>query len=102
MDDAETMKKFKESLKADYPMIPDPKGKIVSAYDVKMPVLSVAQRFTFVIGQDGKVLQVQSGSDAIDPGGAIKACPLHAPKAEAGAAGAAAKPDAGKKPDGGR
>ena len=96
MDDAETMKKFKESLKADYPMIADPKGKVVEAYDVKVPALSFAQRFTFVIGQDRKVIQVQSGSDAIDPSGSIKACPLH-PHAEGGA------PDAGRpRPDGGR
>ena len=69
MDDAETMKKFKESLKADYAFIPDPKGKVVSAYDVKggMGPVVFASRYTFVIGQDGKVLQVQTG------GGTMKA-----------------------------
>lgn len=97
MDDAETMKKFKESLKAEYSMIPDPQGKVVGAYDVKTGPLPFAQRYTFVIGQDRKVLQVSSGSDAIDPAGSIKACPLHKP-AEPAPAGA---PDAGR-PDGGR
>jgi peroxiredoxin len=104
MDDAPTMKKFKESLKADYQMVPDPQGKIVAAYDVRggMGPIQFANRFTFVIGQDGKVLQVQSGSDAIDPGGAIKACPLRghpeeAPKVEPGKADAGSgKPDAGR------
>ena len=93
MDDAETMKKFKESLKAEYPMVPDPQGKVVGAYDVKMGMgpLTFAQRYTFVIGQDRKVIQVSSGSDAIDPAGSIKACPLHKPK-DAAPAGA---PDAG-------
>jgi len=81
MDDAPTMKKFKESLKADYPMISDPQGKVVGAYDVRATPMPFAQRFTFVIGQDRKILQVQSGSDAIDPSGSIKACPLH-PHAE--------------------
>jgi len=95
MDDAETMKKFKESLKAEYPMISDPQGKVVNAYDVKVPALSFAQRFTFVIGQDRKVISVQSGGDAIDPAGSIKACPLH-PHADE------AKPDAKKDKDGGR
>jgi len=79
MDDAATMKKFKESLKADYAMVPDPDGKVVGAYDVKTGPLPFAQRFTFVVGQDRKILQIQSGSDAIDPGGAIKACPLRKP-----------------------
>ena len=93
MDDAATMKKFKESLGAAYSMIPDPQGKVVSAYDVKTGPLPFAQRYTFVIGQDGKVISVQSGGDAIDPAGSIKACPLHKveepPKA---------KPDAGTPP----
>ena len=95
MDDAPTMKKFKESLKAEYAMVPDPEGKVVGAYDVKTGPLPFAQRFTFVIGQDRKVLQVQSGSDAIDPGGAIKACPIRKP-ADGG------KPDAGSGKDAGR
>jgi thioredoxin-dependent peroxiredoxin len=96
MDDAETMKKFKESLKAEYPMIPDKDGKVVGAYDVKTGPLPFAQRFTFVIGQDRKVLSVQSGGDAIDPAGSIKACPLR-PHDDKG------KPDAGQPgKDGGR
>ena len=100
MDDAATMKKFKESLGATYPMIPDPQGKVVGAYDVKSGPLPFAQRFTFVIGQDRKVILVQSGADAIDPAGSIKACPLH-PHAEDAAA---AKPEAGQggKKDGGK
>lgn len=93
MDDAPAMKKFKESLKAEYSFVPDPQGKVVGAYDVKAGPLPFAQRFTFVIGQDRKVLQVQTGSDAIDPGGAIKACPIRPQKGDAGTAA----PAAGKK-----
>ena len=60
--------------------------------DVKVPVMSLANRYTFVIGEDRKVLKVESGSDAIDPEGAIVACPIRRPK----------KPDAGTPPaDGG-
>jgi peroxiredoxin len=76
MDDAATMKKFKESLSADYSFVSDPKGKLTSAYEVKTGPLPFPQRYTFVIGQDGKILQVQSGADAIDPSAAIKACQL--------------------------
>ena len=79
MDDNETQKKFKAELKAPFIFIADPKGEIVKKYDVKMPVVSVANRVTFVIGQDGKVAEIQKGSDAIDPSGAIVACPLHKP-----------------------
>lgn len=92
MDDAETLTRFKTELKAPFPFIPDPDGKVVSAYDVKMPLLSVPKRYTFVVGEGLKILKVESGNDAINPHGAIVACPLRKP------AGADAKtPDSGTK-----
>ncbi|MDC0710214.1 peroxiredoxin [Stigmatella sp. ncwal1] len=76
MDDAETLKKFKESLKAPFAFIPDPDGVVVKQFDVKTPVMSYAQRYTFVVGEGRKILRVESGKDAIDPSAAIAACPL--------------------------
>lgn len=84
MDDAATLKKFKESLKAPFAFIPDPDGKVVKQFDVKTPVVSFAQRYTFVIGEGRKILKVESGKDAIDPAAAIEACPLRRPKPDAG------------------
>ena len=94
------MAKFKESLKAQFPFIPDPDAKLTKLYDVKVPVMSLANRYTFVIGEDRKVLKVESGKDAIDPNGAIVSCPLRKPKAEAGAD--AAVKDAGKAKEAGK
>lgn len=37
-------------------------------------------RVTFVIGPDQKVLKTIEGKDAIDPTGALEACPLHRKK----------------------
>lgn len=79
MDDVEAQKRFKEELKASFPFIADADGTLVRLYDVKMVLLSRASRTTFVIGEGRKVLEVQEGSDAIDPSGAIKACPLRRP-----------------------
>jgi peroxiredoxin len=76
MDDAETMKKFKAELKAPYSFIADPEGKIVALYDVKMPAMPIANRTSFVIGDDRKILKVQSGKDAVDPTDAIASCPV--------------------------
>lgn len=76
MDDPETQRRFKESLKAQFTFIADPEGKLVELYDVKTPVLSFAQRYTFVIGQDGRVVKVDTGGDAIDASKAIAACPI--------------------------
>jgi peroxiredoxin Q/BCP len=92
MDDAATLKKFKESLKAPFAFVPDPDGKVVNAFDVKTPVVSFAQRYSFVIGEGRKILKVESGKDAIDPEGTIVACPLRKPDK---------KPDAGTPSDAG-
>jgi thioredoxin-dependent peroxiredoxin len=81
MDDPETLKKFKTELKAPFAFIPDPEGKIVALYDVKMPAISVPKRYSFVVGQDLKIVKVQSGPDAINPEGAIAACPVGKKKA---------------------
>jgi peroxiredoxin len=76
--------KFKESLKAQFPFIPDPDAKLTNLYEVKTPVLKLANRYTFVIGEGRKILKVETGKDAIDPNGAIVACPLRKPTPDAG------------------
>lgn len=95
MDDLETQRRFKAELKAPFPFVADPDGALVKLYDVKMAVVSYAQRYTFVIGPDRRILKVQSGSDAINPEGAIQACPVRRrPKPDAGTP-AFLTPDAG-------
>jgi peroxiredoxin len=41
-----------------------------------MPVFGVANRATYVVGQDGKVESIVTGGDAIEPQGAIASCPI--------------------------
>ncbi len=77
VDSVETQKKFKEQLKVPYPLLSDQGGKVAAQYGGKIPVVGLANRATYVIDQDGKVKDVVTGSDAIEPGGAITACPLH-------------------------
>jgi peroxiredoxin Q/BCP len=75
-DKAETMEKFRQSLNASFSFVPDPNADLTRLYDVKAPVLKIAKRTTFVIGEDRKILRVDEGSDAVNPDTAIKACPL--------------------------
>ncbi len=79
-DDAETSKRFKASLKAPYSFVADWEQTLVKAYDVKMFLLGVSKRVTFVIGPGRKVLSVQEGNEAIDPSGAVSVCSLKAPE----------------------
>jgi peroxiredoxin Q/BCP len=57
VDDAETNKKFAESLDADYPILSDPDKKVAEAYGVLKPE-GYATRWTFYIGPDGKILAI--------------------------------------------
>ncbi len=76
-DDAETLKSWRAELKAPQTFVADPGDQLVKLFDVKMAVLNVAQRHTFVIGPGRKILSHDEGSDAINVDGAIRACPLH-------------------------
>ena len=55
-DTAEKNRKFAESVAADYPILSDPGGEVARAYGVTSAVRPVAQRWTFYIGADGKIL----------------------------------------------
>jgi peroxiredoxin Q/BCP len=58
VDDADTNKKFAESLEADYPILSDPEKTVATAYGVVGPDRPMAQRWTFYIGPDGRILEV--------------------------------------------
>jgi peroxiredoxin Q/BCP len=58
VDTPEENKKFSESLMLDYPILSDPGKKVAEAYGVVHPGREVAERWTFYIGKDGKILSV--------------------------------------------
>jgi peroxiredoxin Q/BCP len=55
-DPAEQNKKFAESLGADYPILSDADSSVSQKYGVFNPERKAAQRWTFYIGADGKIL----------------------------------------------
>lgn len=55
-DDAETNKKFAESIDVDYPILSDPTRETAKAYGVVTGDKKTATRWTFYIGKDGKIL----------------------------------------------
>ena len=57
VDDAETNKKFAESTEADFTLLSDPSKETARAYGV-LGASGYAQRWTFYIGPDGKILDV--------------------------------------------
>src|SRR5438105_7012797 len=75
MDDLDTQKRFAQSLNLPFPLAADPKGEAAEVYGVRNG--TYPNRTTFVIDGDGTVVKVVEGREAIDPGSALEACPLH-------------------------
>jgi len=63
-DSLENHRKFIAEHQLNFPLLADPDGKIVTAYDAKMSFLRMAKRVSFLIGTDGKILHV---TDSLDP-----------------------------------
>ena len=63
-DSAESHQKFIAEYKLNFILLADTDGKIIKAYDVKMPLMNMAKRVSFLIGMDGKIVHV---TDAMSP-----------------------------------
>jgi peroxiredoxin Q/BCP len=57
-DSADKHQQFILKYKLPFTLLADTDGKIAAAYDVKMPVLNMAKRVSFLIGLDGKIVHV--------------------------------------------
>jgi peroxiredoxin Q/BCP len=58
VDTPETNKKFAEELGLDYPILSDPGREVARAYGALDTQKNIAQRWTFYIGADGKILKI--------------------------------------------
>jgi peroxiredoxin Q/BCP len=63
-DSVDSHKKFAEQYRLNSTLVADPDGKIIAAYNVKMPMMSLSKRVSFLIGLDGKIIHV---TDAMNP-----------------------------------
>jgi peroxiredoxin Q/BCP len=63
-DSVDSHKKFIDQYHLNFTLVADPEGKIIKAYDVKMPLLSMSKRVSFLIGRDGKIVHV---TNAMNP-----------------------------------
>lgn len=58
VDDAETNRRFAESLDANFPILSDPGREVAEAYGVMNAAWSLPNRWTFIIGPGGKILMI--------------------------------------------
>lgn len=69
-----TLNHWSKELGAEFPMLSDYKREVTKQYGVLGEKSFVANRTTFVIDTDGKIVSIEEGNSAIDPTGAITAC----------------------------
>lgn len=70
MDDAETNRKFAESLGLDFPILADPTKETARAWGVLAP-LGFAARVTVYVGRDGRVLLVDDEGETSGAGAGV-------------------------------
>jgi peroxiredoxin Q/BCP len=63
-DTVETNTRYAKELKLDYPILSDPKKTTAKEYGVVSATRSLPQRWTFIIGKDGKILHIEKGVKA--------------------------------------
>ena len=75
-DDVKKNTDFAKSLDADYPILSDPDGKVATAYGIYNADKGFANRVTFIIGADGKLLfidkAVKTGNHGQDVAAKLK------------------------------
>lgn len=55
-DDSSTQCRFADFMRAPFPLIADPRGELIRAFDVSWPLLNIARRVTYVLGPSQVVL----------------------------------------------
>lgn len=70
-DPVEKNTEFAKSLELDYPILSDPDGSVATKYGIFNPERKAASRTTYVIGKDGKILQIDNQVKVADHGADI-------------------------------
>src|SRR5215831_24615 len=74
-DNSPSQKEFATKVNASFPLLSDfSTRKTAEAYGVLIPTAGIANRATFVVDKEGKIVHIEEGSGAIDPSGAEMAC----------------------------
>jgi peroxiredoxin len=74
MDSAFANKAFADQIGVTFPLLSDWGGETTRKYGVYLDKYKAARRINFLIGKDGKILEMQLDSEAIDPTKLVTAC----------------------------
>src|SRR5918911_4655718 len=77
MDSPFANKAFADQIGVTFPLLSDWGGEVSRKYGIYMDKYKAARRVNFLIGKDGKILEEQVDSEAIDPSKLVAACERH-------------------------
>jgi peroxiredoxin len=74
-DNGPSQQAFAKQVDAKFPFLSDfAKREVAKSYGILIESAGVANRATFVINKEGKIVKIEEGSTALDPTGAETAC----------------------------
>ena len=77
MDSPYANKVFADQIGVTFPLLSDWGGEVTRKYGIYVDEYKAARRVNFLIGKDGKILEEQIDSEAIDPAKIVTACERH-------------------------
>jgi peroxiredoxin len=77
MDSAFANKAFADQIGVTFPLLSDWGGETTRRYGIYVDKYKAARRVNFLIGKDGKILEEQIDTEAIDPTKIVAACERH-------------------------
>src|ERR1041385_4610460 len=77
MDSPFANKAFADQIGVTFPLLSDWGGDVTPKYGIYLDKYKAARRVNFLIGEDGKILEEQIDSEAIDPTKLVTACERH-------------------------
>ena len=74
MDSAFANNAFAQQIGVTFPLLSDWGGEVTRKYGVYSPKIKAPKRINFLIGKDGKIMEMQVDDEAIDPTKLVTAC----------------------------
>ena len=74
MDSSFSNKEWAQKIGVTFPLLSDWGGDVTKEYGVYNPKYKAARRVNYLIDKNGKVVEMQLDSDAIDPTKVVEAC----------------------------
>ena len=74
MDSTFSNAAFAEKIGVTFPLLSDWGGEVTKEYGIYDPQYKAARRVTFLIDKQGKIVEMQTDRDAVDPTAVVTSC----------------------------